>query len=132
MVPLPRFSTVSGVPITELLPPGRVAEIIEQTRKTAAEVIALKGATVYAPATGITRMIDSIVKDKKMVLCMTAYLNGEYGVRDMYADVPAVLGARGVERVIELKLNEEERAAWSMSIDVIKAANAHLKTVKSS
>jgi malate dehydrogenase len=132
MVPLPRFSTVNGVPITELLPPGRVAEIIEQTRKTAAEVIALKGATVYAPATGITRMIDSIVKDKKMVLCMTAHLNGEYGVRDMYADVPAVLGARGVERVIELKLNEEERAAWSRSIEVVKTANAHLKTVKSS
>jgi malate dehydrogenase len=59
-------------------------------------------------------------------------LNGEYGVRDMYADVPAVLGARGVERVIDLKLNEEERAAWSRSIDVIKAANAHLKTVKPS
>jgi malate dehydrogenase len=131
MVPLPRFSTVNGVPITELLSPSQVGEIVEQTRKTAAEVIALKGATVYAPATGITRMIDCVVKDKRMVLCMTAHLNGEYGVRDMYVDVPAVLGARGVERVVELKLNEEERAAWLRSVDVVERANAHLKTVKS-
>src|SRR5208283_1640847 len=84
MVPLPRFSTVNGVPITELLSPSQVAEIVEQTRKTAAEVIALKGATVYAPATGITKMIDSVIRDKKMVLCMTAHLNGEYGIRDIY------------------------------------------------
>ena len=130
MVPLPRFSTVNGVPITELLSSSKVAEVVEQTKKTAGEVIALKGATVYAPAAGIIRMIDCVTKDKRMVLCMTAYLNGEYGVRDMYVDVPAVLGARGVERVIELKLNEEERAAWLKSVDVVKRANAHLKTVK--
>lgn len=132
MLPLPRYSTVSGVPVTELLSSKQVAEIVDQTRRTAAEVIALKGATIYAPATGITRMIDSVIKDKKMVLCMTAYLNGEYGVRDVYVDVPAVLGAGGVERVIELKLNEEERAAWLKSVGVVKSANAHLKTVKSS
>jgi len=130
MLPLPRFSTVNGVPITELLPQSQVSEIVERTRRTAAEVIALKGATIYAPAHGITRMVESVIKDKKMVLCMTSRLNGEYGVRDVYVDVPAVLGAAGVERVIELKLNEDERSTFLKSVDVVKSAIGHLKTVK--
>jgi malate dehydrogenase len=71
-----------------------------------------------------------VIKDKKMVLCLTAHLNGEYGVKDIYLDVPAVLGARGVERVIELKLNDEERAAFLKSVEVVRAAVGHLKTVK--
>lgn len=129
MVPLPRFSTVNAVPITDLLSPAQVNDAIERTRKIAAEVIALKGATIFAPAHGITRMIESVIKDKKMVLCLTARLNGEYGLKDVYVDVPAVLGARGVERVIELKLNEEERAAFMKSVDVVKAACSHLKTI---
>ncbi len=130
MVPLPRFSTVSGVPITDLLSPTQVNEAVERTRKIAAEVIALKGATIYAPAHGITRMVESVIKDKKMVLCLTAHLNGEYGLKDVYVDVPAVLGSRGVERVIELKLNSEEKAAFIKSVEVVKAACGHLKTVK--
>ncbi len=130
MVPLPRFSTVNGVPITELLSPQQVNDAVEHTRKIAAEVIALKGATIYAPAHGITRMVESVIKDKKMVLCLTAHLNGEYGLRDVYVDVPAVLGARGVERVIQLKLNDEEKGAFLKSVDVVKAACGHLKTVK--
>lgn len=130
MVPLPRFSTVNGVPITELMSPPQVAEAVERTRKIAAEVIALKGATIYAPAHGITRMVESVIKDKKMMLCLTAHLNGEYGVKDVYVDVPAVLGARGVERVIELKLNDEERTAFLKSVEIVKAAVGHLKTVK--
>jgi malate dehydrogenase len=129
MVPLPRFSTVNGAPITELLSQAQVNEAIDRTRKIAAEVIALKGATIFAPAHGITRMVESVIKDKKMVLCLTAHLNGEYGLKDVYVDVPAVLGARGVERVIELKLNNEERAAFMKSVDVVKAACGHLKTV---
>ncbi len=131
MVPLPRFSTVNGVPITELLPADQVAEIVDRTRKTAAEVIALKGATIYAPAHGIARMIETVVKDKRMALCMTAHLDGEFGVKDLYLDVPAVLGARGVERIIELKLNDDERAAFQKSADVVRTAVSHLKTVKS-
>ena len=130
MVPLPRFSTVSGVPITELMSPAQVAEAVERTRKIAAEVIALKGATIYAPAHGITRMVQSVIKDKKMVLCLTAHLNGEYGVKDIYVDVPVILGARGVEKVIELKLNDEERAAFLRSVEVVRTAVSHLKTVK--
>jgi len=129
MVPLPRFSTVNAVPITDLLSPAQVNDAIERTRKIAAEVIALKGATIFAPAHGITRMIESVIKDKKMVLCLTARLNGEYGFKDVYVDVPAVLGARGVDRVIELKLNEEERAAFVKSVEVVKAACSHLKTI---
>jgi malate dehydrogenase len=130
MVPLPRFSTVNGVPITELLSPIQVSEIVERTKRTAAEVIALKGATIYAPAHGIARMIESVIKNKKMVLCMTARLNGEYGLRDIYVDVPAVLGVRGVDRVIELKLNEDERAAFLKSVDVVKAAVGQLKSMR--
>lgn len=130
MVPLPRFSTVNGVPITELMSPAQVAEAVERTRKIAAEVIALKGATIYAPAHGITRMVESVIKDKKMVLCLTAHLNGEYGVKDIYVDVPAILGARGAEKVIELKLNDEERAAFLRSVEVVRTAVSHLKTVK--
>ena len=130
MVPLPRFSTVNGVPITELMSPAQVAEAIERTREIAAEVIALKGATIYAPAHGITRMVESVIRDKKMVLCLTAHLNGEYDLKDVYVDVPSVLGARGVERVIELKLNDEERAAFLKSVEVVKTAVSHLKTVQ--
>ncbi len=130
MVPLPRFSTVNGVPITELLSPAEVNDAVEHTRKIAAEVIALKGATIYAPAHGIARMVESVIKDKRMVLCMTAHLNGEYGLKDVYVDLPAVLGARGVERVIELKLNTEERAAFLKSVEVVKTACGLLKTVK--
>ncbi len=130
MVPLPRFSTVNGVPITELLSPTEVNDAVDHTRKIAAEVIALKGATIYAPAHGIARMIESVIKDKRMVLCMTAHLSGEYGLRDVYVDVPAVLGARGVERVIELKLNNEEKDAFMNSVEVVKAACGHLKTIK--
>jgi malate dehydrogenase len=130
MLPLPRFSTVNGVPITELLSPDQVKETVEHTRRTAAEIIALKGATIFAPAHGITRMIESVIKDKRMVLCLTAHLNGEYGLKDVYVDVPAVLGAKGVERVIELKLNDEEKAAFLKSVDVVKSAVSHLKTVK--
>jgi len=130
MVPLPRFSTVSGVPITELMSPAQVAEAVERTRKIAAEVIALKGSTIYAPAHGITRMVESVIKDKKMVLCLTAHLDGEYGVKDIYVDVPVILGAQGVEKVIELKLNDEERAAFLRSVEVVRTAISHLKTVK--
>jgi malate dehydrogenase len=130
MVPLPRFSTVNGVPITELLSPAEVSECVERTRKIAAEVIALKGATIFAPAHGIAHMVESVIKDKKMVLCMTAHLNGEYGLKDVYVDVPAVLGAQGVERVIELKLNDEERGAFLRSVEVVKTACGLLKTVK--
>ncbi|HXX73032.1 MAG TPA: malate dehydrogenase [Candidatus Acidoferrales bacterium] len=129
MVPLPRFSTVNGVPITELLSKEQVDDAIDHTRKIAAEVIALKGATIFAPAHGITRMIESVIKDKKMVLCLTAHLNGEYGLKDVYVDVPVVLGAKGVERVIELKLNEAEKAAFMKSVEVVKTACSHLKTV---
>jgi malate dehydrogenase len=113
-----------------LLTPAQVNDAVERTRKTAAEIIALKGATIYAPAHGITRMVESVIKDKKMVLCLTAHLNGEYGLRDVYVDVPAVLGAKGVERVIELKLNDEEKEAFLKSVEVVKSAVGHLKTVK--
>ena len=132
MVPLPRFSTVNGVPITELLSQGQVAEIVEQDEKDRGGSYRTQRRYNLCPSHGITKMVESVIRDKKMVLCMTARLNGEYGVRDVYVDVPAVLGARGVDRVIELKLNEEERSAFMKSVDVVRAAVGHLKTVKQS
>jgi malate dehydrogenase len=128
MLPLPRFSTVSGISITQLLTPAQIQEAVDHTRSVAAEVIALKGSTIYAPAHGIARMIESVTKDKKMVLCMTVHLNGEYGIKDVYVDVPAVLGARGVERIIELDLNNGEKAAFLKSVEIVKTAVSHLKT----
>jgi malate dehydrogenase len=75
-------------------------------------------------------MVESVIKDKKMVLCLTAHLNGEYGAKDIYVDVPVILGAQGVEKVIELKLNDEERAAFLRSVEVVRTAVSHLKTVR--
>ncbi len=126
MVPLPRFSTVNGVPVTELLSATEIEETVDKTRKVAAEVIALKGATIFAPAHGVARMAEAILKDKKAVIPLSACLNGEYGVKGLYIGVPAVLGAEGVERVIELELNEEERGMLTKSAEVLKVAIGNL------
>jgi malate dehydrogenase len=131
MLPLPRFSTVSGISITRLLTPAQIQEAVDRTRRVAMEVISLKGATIYAPAHGITRMIESVMRDKKMVLCMTVHLTGEYGVKDLYVDVPAVLGAQGVERIVELDLDNDEKTAFLKSVEVVRTAVSHLKTVNS-
>lgn len=117
MVPLPRYSTVAGVPITELLSPERIAAIVKRTAGGGAEIVNyLKtGSAYYAPSAAAVEMVDAIFNDKKKILPCAAYLEGEYGIDGSFVGVPVVLGAGGVERVIELKLTEEESAALKKS-----------------
>ncbi|MFQ5969085.1 MAG: malate dehydrogenase [Nitrososphaerales archaeon] len=122
MLPLIRYSSVSGESLTKFLSNEKAKELVENTRKVAIEVITLKGATIYAPANGVTRIVESMVKDKKEVLPVAAYLNGEYGLRDICIGVPAVIGSDGVERIIELELNSEEKEWFSKGVESIKNA----------
>ncbi|MGB4294158.1 MAG: malate dehydrogenase [Deltaproteobacteria bacterium] len=111
MVPLPRFSTVAGVPITELISPERIEELVKRTRNGGAEIVGLlkTGSAYYAPASAAVEMAESILKDKKKILPCAAYLEGEYGISKLFVGVPVVLGLRGIEQIIELKLFAEEQ-----------------------
>ncbi|MBL7188054.1 MAG: malate dehydrogenase [Phycisphaerae bacterium] len=121
MVPLPRFTSVSGIPLTQLLDAGRVAELIERTRKGGIEVVNLLGySAYYAPAAGAVRMAEAILKDKKTVLSCCTYCDSEYAVGGFFVGVPAILGGSGVEKVIELELNKSERALLEKSVDHVK------------
>src|SRR5438132_2706935 len=119
MVPLPRYSTVAGIPITELLPPERVQALVERTANGGAEIVALlkTGSAFYAPAAATFEMVESILLDRKRVLPCATYLQGEYGVDGLFGGVPVVLGAGGMERVIEIKLSADEQAAFDHSAD---------------
>jgi malate dehydrogenase len=117
MVPLPRYSTVAGIPITHLLPQGTIDRLVQRTRDGGGEIVNLlkSGSAFYAPGAAVVQMVEAIVKDKKRVLPCTAYLEGEYGLRDMYFGVPVKLGAGGVEQIIEIELTADERAALQAS-----------------
>jgi malate dehydrogenase len=121
MVPLPRYSTVAGIPITELLSPERVAALSERTANGGAEVVALlkTGSAYYAPAAATFEMVEAILLDRKRVLPCATYLQGEYGVDGLFVGVPVVLGSGGMERVIEIDLTEAERAAFQHSVDAV-------------
>jgi malate dehydrogenase len=122
MVPLPRYSTVSGIPITELLPPDKVEAIVKRTAGGGAEIVALlkTGSAYYAPSSSTAEMVDAVLKDKHKVLPCCCYLEGEFGIRDLYVGVPAQLGAKGVEKIWEIKLTEAERAALHKSAAAVK------------
>jgi malate dehydrogenase len=122
MVPLSRYSTVAGVPITELLPADRVTAIEERTAKGGAEIVGLlkTGSAYYAPGMSAVEMVDAIVLDKKRVLPCSVLLNGEYGINDLYVGVPIKLGAAGLEQIIELKLTDQESAALKKSSGAVK------------
>ncbi len=122
MVPLPRYSTVAGIPITHLLPKERIDAIVERTRKGGGEIVKLlgKGSAFYAPGAAVTKMVEAILKDKKLILPASAYLDGEYGLRDIYFGVPVVLGRKGVERIIEIELTDEEKEAMKRSEQLIR------------
>ncbi len=122
MVPLPRYSTVAGIPITELMPEEKVTAICERTARGGAEIVAhLKtGSAFYAPGASVVQMAESIIKDKKRILPCAAYLEGEYGVDGYYLGVPCKLGGGGVEAVIELDLTDEELAALHESMDAVR------------
>lgn len=122
MLPLTRFSSVGGVPLRDFISKEKANELFEKTRKVAAEVIALKGATVYAPGNAVATMIESVVKDKKLVIPVSAYLEGEYGVSDICIGVPAVIGAGGVERIIELKLDSFEQDVFGKGVASVREA----------
>ncbi len=122
MVPLPRYSTVAGIPITHLLPKERIDAIVERTRKGGGEIVKLlgKGSAYYAPGAAVTKMVEAILKDKKLIVPASAYLEGEYGLNDIYFGVPVVLGRRGVERIIEIELTDEEKEAMKRSEQLIR------------
>lgn len=122
MVPLVRFTTVAGVPVSKLIPAERLAQIVQRTRDGGAEIVNLlgSGSAFYAPSAAVAQMIDSIVLDKKMILPCAVYLQGEYGIKDLFVGVPAKLGARGVEEVIQIELTSDERAALQKSADAVQ------------
>ncbi len=122
MVPLPNYTSVNGIPVTQLIPPARLAEIVQRTRDGGAEIVNLlkTGSAYYAPAAAVAQMVEAIVKDKKRLLPCSAYCDREYGVGGYYVGVPVVLGAGGVERVVELDLVGRERADFLNSIAAVK------------
>jgi malate dehydrogenase len=122
MLPLTRFSSIGGIPLHELISKDKATEIFEMTRKVAAEVIALKGATVYAPGNAVATMLESVIRDKKLVIPVSTLLEGEYGFNDLCIGVPVVVGASGVERIIELKLDSFEQEIFSKGIASVKEA----------
>ena len=122
MVPLPSMATVGGVAITELLPEDRVEAIVERTRQGGAEIVGLlqSGSAYYAPSAAAAEMVDAILLDQKRILPCAAYLQGEYGIDDLFVGVPVKLGASGVEDIIELRLTDEELRDLNDSADAVR------------
>jgi malate dehydrogenase len=129
MVPLPRYSTVAGIPITELLPPEKIEALVKRTANGGAEIVNyLKtGSAYYAPAAAAIEMVEAILKDKKKIAPCAAYLDGQYGVRGLYVGVPVKLGRRGVEQVVEISLTPAERTAFQRSVDAVRELVDKLK-----
>lgn len=128
MVPLIRYSAAGGVPLTKLIAPERIEEIVERTRKGGGEIVGLlgNGSAYYAPAASLTQMVEAILKDKKRIIPTIAYLEGEYGQHDLYLGVPTILGGDGIEKVIELDLTEEEKAQLDKSVQSVRNVMAAL------
>jgi malate dehydrogenase len=122
MVPLARYSTVAGIPITELLDATTLEKLIQRTRDGGAEIVKyLKtGSAYYAPSAAVTEMVEAILKDKKKILPCAAYLEGEYGIKGLYVGVPVKLGAKGIEQIIEIKLTPQEKAELDRSAASVK------------
>jgi len=121
MVPLPRYSTVAGIPITELMSPEKVKAICDRTANGGAEITKLVGTSAwYAPGAAAAQMVEAILKDKKQILPCSVFLQGEYGIKDLFVGVPVKLGARGVEEIIQIKLTPEEDAALKKSAAAVK------------
>jgi malate dehydrogenase len=118
MVPLPRLSTVGGVPITDRLKADRIAAIVERTRKGGGEIVGLlkTGSAFYAPSASAAAMVESILLDRKRILPCAALLKGEYGVKDIFVGVPVTIGAGGMEGVLEIELEEQEMIAFERSV----------------
>jgi len=127
MVPLIRYSTVAGIPLPDLIKMGwttqeRIQAIVQRTRQGGGEIVNLlkTGSAFYAPASSAIAMAESYLKDKKCIFPCAAWLNGEYGIKDLYVGVPVVLGAKGVERIVEIQLNPEERGLFDHSVSAVR------------
>lgn len=132
MVPLPRFSTVAGIPITELLSEERIQALVERTRTGGAEIVGLlkTGSAYYAPASAAVEMSEAILLDKKKILPCAAYLEGEYGIQDLFIGVPVKLGEAGVEEIIQIRLTEEEDKALQLSAAAVQGLVDDMKRLK--
>ena len=122
MLPLPRFSSVAGIPLSSFLPKEKLDELVQNTKQVAAKVIELKGATVHAPGNAISAIVESVVRDRKQVMPVATYLDGEYGHSDVTIGVPVVIGKNGVEKIIELDLNDEEKQVFEKGVESVKGA----------
>ena len=122
MLPLPRFSSVSGIPLESFLPKEKLDELVQNTKQVAAKVIELKGATVHAPGNAISAIVESVVRDRKQVIPVATYLDGEFGHSDVTIGVPAVIGKNGVEKIVELDLNDEEKQMFDKGVESVKSA----------
>ena len=128
MVPLPRYSTVAGIPITELIAKDRIDAIVDRTRNGGAEIVnLLKTSAWYAPAASTVEMVEAILKDKRKILPCAAYLQGEYGYNGLYVGVPVKLGRSGLEQIIQIKLTNDEKAALDKSAAAVKELVDKLK-----
>ncbi|MFN4180060.1 MAG: malate dehydrogenase [Armatimonadota bacterium] len=132
MVPLPRYTTVSGVPITELLPPDTIERINDRTRKAGTEIVNLlkTGSAYYAPGAAVAEMVEAIVRDKKRLMPCSVLLQGEYGLRDVFIGVPIILGKNGMEKIVELKLTEDELKALHQSAEEVRKGIADYEAEK--
>ena len=122
MVPLPRYTSVSGISITELMTPEQIERVVERTRKGGAEIVSLlkTGSAFYAPGASVVKMIEAILQDKRRILPCTAYLEGEYGWSGIFFGVPVMMGIHGIEKIIELNMTDEEQAALNKSAEDVK------------
>jgi malate dehydrogenase len=129
MVPLVRYSTVAGIPISELLPSEKVEAIVKRTRNGGGEIVNLlkTGSAYFAPGAAVAEMAEAILKDRKMILPCAAYLDGEYGLKDMYFGVPAKLGRNGIEEIIQIKLQPEEQEMLNKSAELVRGTMSALK-----
>jgi len=130
MVPLPRYTTVAGIPVTELIEEYKLNEIIERTKFGGGEIVKLLGTSAwYAPGAAAAQMVEAIVRDQKRIFPVCAWLNGEYGMKDIYLGVPVILGKNGIEKIIELQLNEDEKALLAESAEAVKSVMEVLDTM---
>ena len=123
MVPLPRYSTVSGIPITQLISKERIDAIMKRTRTAGGEIVGLlkTGSAYYAPSAAVVEMAEAVIRDKKRIIPSAAYCDGEYGVKGIFIGVPVKIGSNGVEEIIEIELNEEERGRFDASVKAVRA-----------
>ncbi len=131
MVPLPRYTTIGGIPVTELIDADKLEKIIDRTKKGGGEIVNLLGTSAwYAPGSAAAQMVEAIIKDQKRVFPVCALLNGEYGLKNIYLGVPVILGKGGIEKIIELQLNDEEKKLVAESAKAVKEVMDVLDNLK--